>query len=1159
MPNFARSRGKSRRPRSRNASSTSSTGHTRTTGHTRSTGSTRLTENLILVPALLAALVGPLIPAETALAGPPAPRASTAAPAEPGDAPRADPTPEPSVTTDPTPQPTPEPTREPSQDPTPDPPEPSREPTPVPTAPAPEPTPAPCPELPLAPLGDPGDAVRTATIEAGATACFAVTVEKPGTHRVLVDGGNAYPALFANEQQVDCQDLVYKDAWCELAAGRYTLRLTNTHWEAAQTRVALVPLMAGTPGGCPAAPGTRYDSAPATGTGAGPLGVVCHTFMAEPGERITVDLPNAASVWISDATGARLCTERNADGSEGCVLPQDADGHRVYAVVDGDYALKVRRLSDPAGCATVAPTAYGTTPDRSGIVTGCKTVTPTVSGRYDIRSVDAEGNPGDVTVYHQDGTYACRAYDAFCTLTAGTTYTVLTDEAVQVFGRASTAGCVDGVVLGSPYTGGPSAPGTVDCLNLPLPAGAHLALLSDGKAEFALFDATGAQQCLDLNSLWDGSCVLGGTAPYRATVTGGEDGYRFVAYRTDAPAPAACRTFTAADLVARPARMTVTMGGGVFADCLTIPAGDHSSRELFQVAGVSGTVSAEVVVIDGNGKRICELRSYYGTFTTCALTPGLAHTVLVRGRDVPGELALTRQDVTATARGCVATPAVAVGGPSTGGVPAAPGTFLCHRVTTSAAGDALHLNVRDALGAVRMTAYDATGRGVCDYWGAGCAVTGSTTYQVLVQVPTGKTAPASYRLDALRIGTPAGPAPECVKVPNIAYGAGPLTGTLSEQRTALCAVLPTATGDRITPAFTPAGSFEQSPSPWLYDQETWKNTCFGMIGEDGERYECPLPYASPKAARPSTLVIGLPEKPALATTAVRAEVLCTQYLCGPDERKVGTVGPATVGQGRITMTVTGSALHESAKVVVTDGSYRAESATVSVAPDRRSMTVALDLTNAPLGTLNLSVHAFGAQMMKPSVTVVAALRNTAAASVSGTAVVGGKVTAKPGSWSLVVDSLSYQWRADGVAVAGATASTYTIPASLKGKALSVAVTARKAGHPTLTSVGAAGKVLGATPVATKAPAMTGTARVRATLVVNRGAWTEAPTSYTYQWYADGRAISGATRAAFTLTQAQKGRRITVKVSAHQADHLAGTAWTPATAPVTALAPARRPA
>ncbi|MCY0931266.1 hypothetical protein OTB20_34805 [Streptomyces sp. H27-H1] len=50
--------------------------------------------------------------------------------------------------------------------------------------------------------------------------------------------------------------------------------------------------------------------------------------------------------------------------------------------------------------------------------------------------------------------------------------------------------------------------------------------------------------------------------------------------------------------------------------------------------------------------------------------------------------------------------------------------------------------------------YKSNGDVVCDCFGAGCAATGSIRYQVLVQVPEGKTAAPAYRLDALRIGTP---------------------------------------------------------------------------------------------------------------------------------------------------------------------------------------------------------------------------------------------------------------------------------------------------------------------------------------------------------------------------------------------------------------------
>ncbi|GHF90232.1 hypothetical protein ACFFSH_16375 [Streptomyces filamentosus] len=1145
MPNFARSRGRSRRLHSIS------------------------TRNTLLVPVLLAALAAPLLPAGTALAAtpPPATSSASATPEAVRDestsaAPQAvqdEPTPEPTAPA--TTAPTPEPTTDPSPEPT------APEPTPTAT----DPAAGPCPVLPLAPLGDPGDAVREVSIEANGTACFTVTVETAGTHRILIDGSHdTYPGLYAGEERVACEDWQYKDAWCDLAAGSYTLRLTSNSWQPATNRIAVVPLTAGVTGPCPAVPGTGYDTPLVNGTGVGPMGVVCHSFTAAPGERITVDLKRQtygdSYAWISDATGKRLCTQYNQDGSEGCVLPGGSTGHRVYAVVGpqeggataAPYTLKVRRLSDPAGCVTVAPSVYGTPPDRTGPASGCKTFTPTTTGRHDVRSVSAEGYRQNVTVYAQDGTHACRSYDDLCTLTAGTAYTVLTDDAVQFFTRTATEGCVDGVVPGTVLRGTFSGPGEADCLNLALPQGAHVAVQSDGTTDIKVYDAAGAEQCLNATNLWDATCVLGGTAPYRAVVTDedpyeGGDGYGIVVHRTDAPSD--CPVFGASDFGPNPARTAVRTGDGVFAGCLTIPATAHSARELFQITKGAGGLSAEAVVVDAKGEVSCEIRTYYGTFSTCTLTPGLAHTVLVQGRDLPGETLLTRHDVTATARGCVTTAAVAAGGPSTGGVPGAPGTFQCRRVTTSAAGDTLHLNVRDSADAVRAIAYDGEGDAVCDYFAKGCAVTGSAAYQVLLQVPAGGTAPAAYRLDAVRIGTPAGPAPECAKVPNVAYGTGPLTGTLSEQHSALCWALPTAEGDRFDLPFTPAGSFETMPTPRLYDRTSRVNLCYGSYSSAGETYNCSLSGSgSVKTAKPTTLVIGLPEKPATASTAVKAQLSCTAVVCGTDARSVGTVGPATVGRGKITMTVTGSALHSSAKVVVRSGTFRAESTTLSVAADRRSMTVALDLTNAPLGSLSTSVYAFGVQYQKPDVTVVAALRNTAAASVSGTAVVGGKVTAKPGTWSLPVDSLTYQWRANGTAIAGATASTYTIPTALQGKSLSVAVVARKAGHPTLTSVSGSVVVKGVAPKATRVPAISGTVRVGTKVTAAVGTWSPAATSYAYQWKANSVAISGATGSAYTPAAAVRGKKLTVTVTAHRTGHLSGSATSAGITVATGLAP-----
>ncbi|MET9539733.1 hypothetical protein ABZY16_19835 [Streptomyces sp. NPDC006553] len=1014
--------------------------------------------------------------------------------------------------------------------------------------------------MPFAPLGDPGDAVEQITIEPDGTVCFTVTVEKPGTYRILVDGSHdTYPGLYAGEDRVTCQDWGYKDAWCELAVGRYTLKLTNTDWQAAKNRVALVPLMATTQGDCPAVPGTGYATAPVTGTGAGPLGVVCHSFTAAPGERITTELRRVtygdSFAWISDATGRRLCVGRNEDGSEGCVLPEGTDGYRVYAVVgnqedgspDAPYTLKVRRLSDPAGCGTAAPSVYGTAPDRSGPASGCKTFTPTVSGRYDVRAVDEQGSRSNLTVYEQDGTYACQSYEAPCTLTAGTTYTVLTDDAVQFFGRGSTEGCVDGVTLAATYRGTFSGPGEVDCLNLPVPQGAHIGLLADRAADVTVVDAKGTTLCS--SGLTDGTCVLDGAAPYHVLVSKSDpsastDAYGLVVHRTDTPN--ACRTFLPGDFTTNPTRMKVTSGADAFADCLTIPANGHSAREIVQIQEISGDSIAQVSILDETGKQACSLSSYYITWTTCALTPGVAHTVLVQGRDVPAEFTLTRRDVTSTARGCVTTPAVAVGGPSTGGVPATPGTFLCHRVTTGDPRDTLHLNARDAQASARLGVYDANGTVRCDYFARGCAVTGSTGYQAVVVVREGETAAPSYRLDALRIGTAAGPAPECVRIPNVSYGFGPLTGTLSEQKSALCAVLPTAAGDTFDLKLTPAGSVDQMPTPALYRGSPLANGCSVTFGSAGYSYTCGMPMEQERTARPSTLVIGLPEKPAQASTALRAEFTCTKGLCGPEEHTAGTVGPATVARGQVTMTVTGTALHEEDVVSLVNPttSFRTWSKTVSVAPDRRSMTVAVDLTNAPLGSLNVTVaQRHGPGQDRGTVTVVAPIRATAAPGITGTAVVGGKVTAKAGTWTPAAESYAYQWRAGGVAIAGATAATYTIPAALQGKQLSLAVTARKAGHPPVTATTGALVVKGVAPGATKAPTVSGAVRVGGRVTAVVGTWSPAPTSYAYQWRANGVAISGATGYAYTVPASVLGKKLTVTVTAHRTGHLSGASTT----------------
>lgn len=70
------------------------------------------------------------------------------------------------------------------------------------------------------------------------------------------------------------------------------------------------------------------------------------------------------------------------------------------------------------------------------------------------------------------------------------------------------------------------------------------------------------------------------------------------------------------------------------------------------------------------------------------------------------------------------------------------------------------------------------------------------------------------------------------------------------------------------------------------------------------------------------------------------------------------------------------------------------------------------------------------------------------------------------------------------------------------------------------------------PVLTVIPAISGTAQVGETLTSSTGTFTgDATITYTYQWFAGGVAISGATSSTFDLTSTQLGKVITVRVTA----------------------------
>lgn len=78
--------------------------------------------------------------------------------------------------------------------------------------------------------------------------------------------------------------------------------------------------------------------------------------------------------------------------------------------------------------------------------------------------------------------------------------------------------------------------------------------------------------------------------------------------------------------------------------------------------------------------------------------------------------------------------------------------------------------------------------------------------------------------------------------------------------------------------------------------------------------------------------------------------------------------------------------------------------------------------------------------------------------VTGTASVGGTLTATPGTWDVDGTGFAYQWLRDGTAIAGATGATYRPVAADAGRTLSVRVTATRTGYGSGTATSAAVRV-----------------------------------------------------------------------------------------------------
>ncbi|WP_308287726.1 carboxypeptidase regulatory-like domain-containing protein [Cryobacterium sp. 1639] len=181
------------------------------------------------------------------------------------------------------------------------------------------------------------------------------------------------------------------------------------------------------------------------------------------------------------------------------------------------------------------------------------------------------------------------------------------------------------------------------------------------------------------------------------------------------------------------------------------------------------------------------------------------------------------------------------------------------------------------------------------------------------------------------------------------------------------------------------------------------------------------------------------------------------------------------------------------------------------------------------------------------------LTSTPVPTITGAVEVGQTLTSTSGTWAPAPVALSYQWLRGSTPIDGATAATYKPVTADAGSTLSVTVTGTKAGYITVPKSSAAtavvtGGILTATPV----PTIAGTTTVGQTLTATAGTWAPAPVTLGYQWLRAGTAISGATTSSYTLTTADAGQTLTVRVTGTKAGFTTVSSTSTATAAIAQL-------